>query len=532
MNILVVDSLARARGSRYATFDVAGAGPRIIAGLVEEYGLKVSLKAYELVLKESFGDIDVLMISAMSSDLEAVSKLLNIAVKHGFRGITILGGPISLGFRDVLTRLKRVDYVVVGEGEIPVKNILSNIDALFERDGSRLAKIPALAYRSAKDEVTLTSQPMHVPADMLSTLKPWVRINESYPYYRAVRFYVEVVRGCSNFRRPLIKHKELRCMDCGNCLGRSLTSRLRCPANIPPGCGFCSVPSFFGPPRTRSVESIVWEIEGLISNGAERVVLSAPDFLDYGREKLVEPDPLTDPCYPEANIDAIEELFVRIFSIEEVKNGRVTVMVENIKSCLVNEEVAKLLGRFLKDTTIHIGAETGDDWFNEHVLGKPVASKTVIHATKLLREVGLRPYVYLMHSLPFENIRVYRRTVELVKQLAHNGVEKITLYKFNPLPGSAFEFFDAKTCYEDEVQRLKKIVSRVNREGKKKFLNRLVEAYVVKTKRGCYGYPVRHGPVIVIENVCRETSGGYRALIRVSRVSERIVFGEVVKELN
>ncbi|MEM4695956.1 MAG: radical SAM protein [Desulfurococcaceae archaeon] len=531
LNILVVDCLARAGGSRYSTFDVAGAGPRIVAGLVEEHGFNVKLEAYELAIKKRFDNIHLLFISAMSSDILAVRKFIYNAVKRGFRGIVVLGGPVSIGYRDVLSRFEEIDYVVVGEGEIPVEKILVHIDALISRDENVLRKIPALAYRNSSGDVVLTTPPIHTPIDKLSKLKPWVRVNESYPYYRAIRFYVEVVRGCSNFRRPRIKSGELKCIDCGFCLSNDFKIRLKCPSNIPPGCGFCSVPYVFGSPRSRSVDSIVDEIEGLISHGAERIVLSAPDLLDYGREKLVEPNPLTDPCYPNANIDALEDLLNAIFSIEDVASGRVTVMVENIKSCLVNEDVAKLLGRFFKDTSIHIGVETGDDWFNDYVLGKPISSKQVVNAVKLLREAGLRPYIYLMHSLPFENIRVYDNTVKLVKQLAKIGVEKITLYKFKPIPGSAFEKLKVETCFPREVNRLKKIVSRVNRVGKKAYLNRTLEVYIVKNSRGCYGYPVKHGPVVVVKNTCRDSDEGYKAIVKITGVSDRVVYGEVLREI-
>ncbi|MEM1877994.1 MAG: cobalamin-dependent protein, partial [Desulfurococcaceae archaeon] len=142
MNILVVDCLARAGGSRYSTFDVAGAGPRIVAGLVEEHGFNVKLEAYELAIKKRFDNIHLLFISAMSSDILAVRKFIYNAVKRGFRGIVVLGGPVSIGYRDVLSRFEEIDYVVVGEGEIPVEKILVHIDALISRDENVLRKIP------------------------------------------------------------------------------------------------------------------------------------------------------------------------------------------------------------------------------------------------------------------------------------------------------------------------------------------------------------------------------------------------------
>lgn len=46
-------------------------------------------------------------------------------------------------------------------------------------------------------------------------------------------------------------------------------------------CGFCAIPSFRGPQRSRSVESILDEVDGL---GVAEVVLVAQDLASYGRD--------------------------------------------------------------------------------------------------------------------------------------------------------------------------------------------------------------------------------------------------------
>lgn len=51
-------------------------------------------------------------------------------------------------------------------------------------------------------------------------------------------------------------------------------------------CGFCAIPSFRGPQRSRSVESILAEVESL---GAKEIVLVAQDLASYGKD---QPDTL------------------------------------------------------------------------------------------------------------------------------------------------------------------------------------------------------------------------------------------------
>ncbi len=536
--MLVIDALARASGRRYSTFDVVGAGPRVVAGLLEGLGYEVLLKTYEAVIKNPslILSSDILMISIMTSDMGALTKLVRLARKTlGFKGLIIVGGPGSFSYREIFRKIEGVDYVLIGEAEIPLMKIFSNkkiVDSLREHNYEEIKDAPALAYK-VNNSVVVTSGHIHTDKELLSSVKPWVRIDESYPNHVIYRYYVEVVRGCSNFHRPLITgYKGLNCIKCMLCYHENLSLRLNCPANIPPGCGFCSVPYQFGSPRSRSPKSIVEEIHGLIEHGARRIVLSGPDFLDYMREELVYPKPLTDPCNPPPNIEKIEELLNGIFEHEMVHKGKVIVSIENIKACLVNEDIARVLGKYLKGTTIHIGMETGDFEFNK-LIGKPIGPEHVYRAVKLLKENGLRPYVYLMYGLPFMREKTYLKTISAVRKLRRLGVEKITLYKFTPLPHTAFQYLKPRTTgYEHFISKLKKLVTRVNMESKRKLLGRDLLVYLVENNGKIYGYPLRHGPVVFVENTKNNFGRISSCLgkVVISRIAPRYVWG-VLEEI-
>jgi ribosomal protein S12 methylthiotransferase len=49
-------------------------------------------------------------------------------------------------------------------------------------------------------------------------------------------------------------------------------------------CAFCAIPSFRGKQRSRTVESIVGEVRGLVEGGVTEVVLVAQDIAWYGRD--------------------------------------------------------------------------------------------------------------------------------------------------------------------------------------------------------------------------------------------------------
>lgn len=531
MRFLVIDALARSAGSRYSTFDVVGTSPRIVAGILEEFG-DTLLLPYEAVMGKAniIHNYDAFFISAMSSDYLALKRLVTELRRHSTSPI-IVGGPVSFEYNRVLSELP-VDYIIIGEAEIPLRHFMQCL-----KDGRAyecLEEVPALAFRSG-NRITLTSRHVYTPKELLSKIKPWIKVDVSYKPTWIYRFYVEVLRGCSNFSRPLISKGGLNCILCMKCRSSSLVDRVTCPSEIPPGCGFCAVPYMFGPPRSRSIGSIVREIEELVNHGARRIVLSAPDFLDYGREELVD-SPLTDPCTPLANRDAIESLLNSVFSIDEVKSGKVTVMIENIKACLVDEEVGKILGTYLKGTTVHIGLETGCDWYNDRVLGKPISVRHVLRACKILKDEGLRPYVYVMYGLPFASREVYQETMRAIIALSEIGVEKITLYKYTKLPATAFSILrdeESREVTYSTVRELKKLVNKYNAAMKRALIGSKIDVYLVKGERGVYCYPAKHGPVVVIpaKHLPREEIHGCRGIVEVTDIGSRFVQGRLIRIL-
>ena len=50
-------------------------------------------------------------------------------------------------------------------------------------------------------------------------------------------------------------------------------------------CGFCAIPSFRGEQRSRSIASILAEVEGLADGGVREVVLVAQDLASFGRDQ-------------------------------------------------------------------------------------------------------------------------------------------------------------------------------------------------------------------------------------------------------
>ncbi|RLG86357.1 MAG: B12-binding domain-containing radical SAM protein, partial [Thermoprotei archaeon] len=430
MKIAVIDCHGRgSRGRRLATLDAIGIGPRLVIGILESLGCEPELYMCEELIKGNVrsSDYDLLMISAMSSDVPSVIR----AIRNWRGSPVVVGGPIFVEYEKLIKN--GVDYVIWGEGELSIPKFIN-----YLRYGGDVEEVPNLIHRGKKGIVRNPGPPYakHPP---LWDFNPSVKAVIRYPLWRAARVYVEVVRGCSNFYRPLIPLADGRkCILCDICRKGPLDRRHECPINIPPGCGYCSVPALFGPARSRPTSKIVNEVKELLRIGVTRIVLSAPDFLDYGRDWLVSPKPLTDPRNPPPNLKAIEELLKSLTSLREVVEGSAYIMIENIKPNLVNEEVVEILSKYLKDTPVNIGLESGDPWHHK-ALGRPSSVEEVIKAVKLLVNAGLRSYIYLIHGLPGESKETIRNNIKVAKELANMGIEKIILYRFTPVKNTAVE---------------------------------------------------------------------------------------------
>ncbi len=533
MKAVIVDCLGRTVEGRRSTVDVIGAGPRRVAGVLEKLGLTVSLVPFELFVRElsKYKKYDVVLASAMSSDINVVKHLSST----WHRTTTILGGPVAAGCIEKKT-LYGYTLAVLGEGEKTLEELF-NRQVVFE-EGVKIDDLPnirGIIFKRSDGKICFTGFREFLTRSEIDNYKSSIEAIRGYPLYWAARVYVEVVRGCSNFNRPRTPLKGFnKCINCGNCESSDFSRRMLCPVKIPPGCGYCSVPVLYGPARSRSINRIVEEVEDLIEIGVTRIVLGAPDILDYGRDWLVEPQPLTNPSYPPPNTDALEALFSELTSIKRVERGEACILLENVKANLVNEETARLLGKYFRNSPIHIGCETGSAR-HAKIIGRPALPSHVIRAVKLLSENGLRPYVYFIHSLPYQNESTVNATIRVMRRVVQFGAEKITVYKFRPLPLTAFSrMLPKKSSNERKLAR--KIVAearRLNMALKKRIVGRVVRIIVVSSyewrgRKYALAYPLTHGPVVLLPQAC-EKFKGFVGVARIKKVfSDRIVYGEPI----
>ncbi|MFX1294733.1 MAG: B12-binding domain-containing radical SAM protein [Promethearchaeota archaeon] len=536
MKILIVDALSSGQGSRRFTRDVISAGPRTIAGILKKFAIESKIITVEQFLKKNQTIIaDHLFISAMSMDFPAVKRIIRkwntLPQIDRTKSLKILGGPITSAQFKIFLNLD-IDIGVIGEAEkvlseLILLNIFQNTLNL-----KSLESIPGIIFQSSQ-KIIENPRPSFLSKEELNSFYPSTKHIQDYPFYRTARIFVECVRGCSNFFRTKIRLPGGRvCNNCGTCSTGNLAKRLRCPLSIPPGCGYCSIPHLYGPPRSRSLIHIITEIKELMELGVIRFILGASDFLDYQRDELVTPKPLTDPRNPPPNYFEIEKLLSKIADL--IAGRDIYIFIENIKASLFTEKLAVLIASYLPQTNLSIGCETGSN-IHSKLLGRSSSPQEVFKAVKFAKKHNLRVHTYFIHGLPGQTLQTAIETKRFMKKLASEGIEKITVYKFKPLPMSAFEdvLMPPPASHNKASKIIVDTAIQINREKKENYIGRIERAIVSELARGdntkVIGYPLYGGPTILIDDAA--DSLGKIVQVKITKIlSDKLIGGYIISK--
>ncbi|NHJ48952.1 MAG: B12-binding domain-containing radical SAM protein [Asgard group archaeon] len=530
ITVAIVDATAAGKGRRRFTRDAIGCGVRSICGILEQNNIPCKIFLAEDVLTNGFPKkYSTLFVSGMSMDMIAIRRVIGKWRKHN-TGKVVIGGPITSELEESLKTTK-ADLIVIGEGEFTLTELIES--GYFQtRDIKLLEKISGIGYYNSQGEPIINPFRKYSTREELQNFEASTKRIIDYPLYLSAKVYVECVRGCSNFSGTRIELPDGRmCSECGYCGNDCLEDRANCPESIPPGCGFCSVPSLFGPSRSRTVDQIVTEIQNLLQLGVKRIILSAPDFLDFGRDELIIPKPLINTSKPKSNLKRIEDLLSKISSLVQVQQEKAWIEVENIKASLFSEEVAQVLAKYLPNTSFSIGCETGSEE-HSNLLGRPNTPKEVFEAVKIGHKYNLRAHVYFIHSLPGQTKAYAEETAKFIHSLAPY-IEKVTIYRFRPLPLSAFgDYPDPLPAIKNPISKIiADAANEVNLSKKKDLVGQVLRVIVsepnIRDENGAMAYILSGGPMVAVENA-RKKIGEIVTIKVVKALSEKLVLGKLL----
>ncbi len=530
--IAIVDATGSGKGKRRFTRDAIGAGSRSVYGVLEELGIEAKIFLAEDILEKGFPQrFSSLFISAMSMDKIAVKRVISSWRKNA-DGRVVIGGPISSELDSTLLSTQ-ADIIVIGEGEKTIKELIE-YDALSESTSiETLKKILGIGFFDSNGKVKINGFRKYSSREEFRAFQASTKCITDYPKYFSAKVYVECVRGCSNFKgTKLLLPDGRQCSDCGFCDSYCLEDRLKCPEGIPPGCGFCSVPNLFGPARSRTPDQVVKEIAKLLEKNVKRIILSAPDFLDFGRDNELGDNLLMNPYFPKENIKLIEELLSQIASIKNVSNGKAWIEVENIKAHLFTEEVAKILSKYLPGSSFSIGCETGSE---SHAiqLGRSSMPKETLRAVKIAHKYGLKAHVYFIHGLPGQTKQTATETVKLIHNL-EPYIEKVTIYRFRPLPMSAFgDVPPPKPAVKNPISKMiADAANEVNLRKKTNLVGKKVRVILsepnYREEGGAIANILDGGPMVAVENA-KERIGEIVTVYIDKVITEKLVHGKIVE---
>jgi radical SAM superfamily enzyme YgiQ (UPF0313 family) len=349
--------------------------------------------SYDKVLEEILNNIPSVFIgfSAYGYNINQTVRLIRDLRKKGIKKHIIIGGMwASFKYREILSQVKEVDSVCVGEGE----DLIVELSDAISR-GIDLSLISGLATRNKNNSIVFTPRKFRDNLDALPV-----------PDRRGYYF-------------DLIKNKDYAAIFFSRgCHGR---------------CTFCNIASYIkmcggSPWRPRSPIAVADEIEYIINTTG----VKSFDFIDDNFPGPNEKE--REKCFLLA-----EEIIKRKLDIKFFIGCR----VEGINSSLF--EKLKEAGL----TVVYLGVES---WANYQLkrYNKKITVERALKAIKILDKLGINYFYYL---LPFDPYVTREEIEENLTMVGKIGLEKIDFVSFcQKLYLNQYQPL-FKKCYKDNLIR-------------------------------------------------------------------------------
>jgi coproporphyrinogen III oxidase-like Fe-S oxidoreductase len=200
-----------------------------------------------------------------------------------------------------------------------------------------------------------------------------------------------------------------------------------------------------------------------------------------------------------------------------------------MKACLFSEEVARTLKKSMISSSPNIGLETGSEYHMQQI-GKCGSPDDVIRAVKVARVYGMKPFIYLVYGLPGEDAKTTEQSINMMRAVSEAGAERIILYGFRALPGSAFAHYPESSVKSEFGALLRREAERINRNKKEHYIDKMVLGIAAEPSKTHHGftmvYPLEEGPLMTVPG---GFSTGTLLNVRITKVlSASLVQGEVV----
>ncbi len=344
-------------------------GLTYIAAVLEQAGYQVEIidlnmqKVKDIIFREKVNGADVVGITGMITEYSEIVRLVSSIKKIQPETTVILGGPLATTLPLELLQVTQTDFIVLGEGEKTIINLLSTI-----KNKNGYENIKGIAYR--KNGVFILNDAVEPIEDM-----------DTIPF--PARHLLNIERYLGNqFQSFGIDVKELGRVKCTN-----MVSSRGCPYN----CTFCFKDMWGNRWRARSPQNMIEEIEELHNDYGVNGFFFNDDTFVLDKQRVFD--------------------FCNLIREKEIKiawycNGRVNLMTRELLTAMYD---AGCLG-------IAYGIESGNQKILDSIK-KQINLDQVRKVVKWTKEAGIHVTGYFMLGILGETRATIRETIDFAREL-------------------------------------------------------------------------------------------------------------------
>jgi radical SAM superfamily enzyme YgiQ (UPF0313 family) len=331
--------------------------------------LKEKKPKYLVIFDDGFNYLTKMCLTKMR---EAAFRLAELGKEAG---CTVIVSSSDSTDHYELYLAKGADYVILGEAEITLGELISNL----EEKNSELQNVPGLVYisnqktintgrRDILKDLDSISMPAWDLADINSYKSIWL---ENHDFFS---LNIATTRGC------------------------------------PFKCNWCAKPIYGNRYNTRSPENVVEEIMQLINNYS------------------------VDHFWICDDIFGLKPGWVQRFRNLVIENNlKFTYKIQSRVDLLLHEDTVDALAESGADT-VWLGAESGSQKILD-AMDKGTTVEQIQNATKLLKSKGIKTAFFLQFGYLGEQIEDIQKTIDMVLELLPDDIGISVSY---PLPGTEF----------------------------------------------------------------------------------------------